>query len=100
MKKNKDREQLEERIREISIEYGEIQRKLEKISAKEREESIKERDNMVCYCGHKYRNHGKSFSLNFIAGACKNCKCNNFIEKDSTKHRSKEIRNKKYYKRK
>lgn len=39
----------------------------------------KEKWNGVCKCGHKHDRHGKSFSINFSAGLCKDCKCKNFI---------------------
>jgi hypothetical protein len=42
-----------------------------------------EADNALCKCGHKYKEHGTSISVNYSAGFCnvEGCKCRNFLNK-------------------
>jgi len=36
---------------------------------------------MICQCGHKHSEHGKSYSINYTAGFCSKCKCCHFIKR-------------------
>lgn len=38
-------------------------------------------DNQVCECGHKHKEHGLTYSINYSAGMCKKCKCMRFLIK-------------------
>lgn len=84
MKKLLEKERLAEiveRIRQISIEHGDLDREAGKLQNVIWDKERKKNDKVKCVCKHIRLLHGKSFSLNYTGGACKKCKCSNFMSK-------------------
>lgn len=83
-----EKEKVEARLREISWEVAELEEEahdLERqLALAARDERTKEREAISrhqCTCGHERRRHGKSFNINYTQGACRDCKCKNFLQK-------------------
>ncbi len=76
---NPKKEELEERLRQMSLEYRAIEKQLAKINKGERDAERKALSKDKCKCGHIRGVHGRSFSPNYSDGACGDCKCRNFL---------------------
>lgn len=52
--------------------------------SKERRQKIKDNsDNEICKCGHKFKTHTHTLSINYTAGFCSisKCNCEHFLTK-------------------
>lgn len=81
MDKKERLSEIEERIREISIEYGDLEKEARKINREVQQEEYERHSKDRCVCKHTRVYHGKSFNINYTGGACKKCRCNHFMMK-------------------
>jgi len=58
----------------------EARRLLMEVTKEQRAKRKKESDNTLCMCGHKFKDHSIRYSVNYTAGMCGKCDCQNYLE--------------------
>jgi len=57
----------------------EARRLLWEVTNEKLQKQKEESDNMICKCGHKHKDHSVRYSINYTAGMCRKCECENFL---------------------